>query len=49
MKKEIKSKEYTNARVGRTWSAKVVEKNDGQMPNNFIMGMTNQSTEFNSD
>ena len=48
-KKEIKSKEYTNARVGRTWSAKVVEKNDGQMPNNFIMGMTNQSTEFNSD
>ncbi len=49
MKKDINTKCDTNARVGRSWSAKDVEKNDGQLPNNFIIGMTNQNLEFNSD
>jgi hypothetical protein len=44
-----KKKNTANAKIGRTWSTKNRKENQDNIDDNFIIGMTNQTTEQNSE
>lgn len=47
--KSKNKKSSLNSKVGKSWSLNSESEEENALPDNFIMGMTNQSTGYNSN